>query len=105
MQQTFYLKRDDTSPVLQLLLETSADLTGASCVFNMSTPAGVMVVDAEPATVILPSTVIYAWVPADTAAPGTFRADFTVTYSNGRTETFPNAGFIDVIISPGAAAP
>ena len=45
-------------------------------------------------------TVKYEWQPGDTDTEGFYDAEFEVTYSDGTVETFPNRGFITVIISP-----
>lgn len=105
MPDTFYLKRSDTSPVLDYLVKPVGRLTGASCVFNMATVNGQAVIAAEPATILLPATLRYLWRPLDTAVNGMFRAEFRVTYADGRIETFPNNDFIMVNINMGVIAP
>lgn len=102
MTQTFYLKRGDTSPSLDYELEPVGDLAGASCAFNMMDSEGLPVVDAVAATILEPKTVRYSWRPQDTDTAGTYRAEFRVTYADGRHETFPNAGFITVLVGPSA---
>ena len=38
------------------------------------------------------------WVPGETDTSGIYRAEFEVTYDDGRRETFPNTGYISIQI-------
>lgn len=100
----FNLKRGDTSPSLDYaLIPASVDLTGATVRFSMKNRAGAVVIDSAVATVVTATvtpTVRYPWAPADTAVAGFYRAEFEVTYAGGQIETFPNHGFIGVLIDP-----
>lgn len=92
---TFYIKRGDTAPALRYaLLPETVDLTGANVAFVMDglgrLPAHV--IEARPAVVQ------YDWRSGDTARAGLHRAEFEVTYSDGRIETYPNAGYLLVQI-------
>jgi hypothetical protein len=102
MNETFFIKRGDTSPAIRFALEpTSTNLTGALVRFQMRSRAGAQVLDA-PALVItatLAPTVQYNWLAADTLAAGQFEAEFRVVYADGTIETFPNSGFILVRIA------
>jgi len=49
-------------------------------------------------TVFAPAVIAYAWTPSDTDLAGRYQAEFKVTYADGAIETFPNRGFITVII-------
>lgn len=92
---TFYIKRGDTAPALRYaLLPETVDLTGASVVFVMDG------LGRAPARVIeaAPPVVQYHWEPGDTDRSGVRRAEFEVTYSDGRIETFPNGGYLLVSI-------
>jgi hypothetical protein len=101
----FNLKQNDTSPSIQTTLLDgngfAVDITGnLGVTFHMRDSAGTVVIDTA-ATVITAATGIvrYDWLPADTATSGTFQAEFEVTYSDGKVETFPNASYIEVIIT------
>ena len=103
MADTFYIKRGDTAPaILYKRLPAPRDISGGTVRFQMRNSAGVTVLDAV-GEIVDPGpdapVVRYDWTEADTAAPGTYEAEFRVTYSDGGIETFPNIGFIVVIIS------
>lgn len=87
---TFTIKRGDTAPAIRYsLLPETVDLAGASVVF-------VLAGDRLPATVVstAPPVVEYSWQPEDTASPGLRRAEFEITYQDGRIETFPNGEYL-----------
>jgi hypothetical protein len=44
--------------------------------------------------------VSYAWLSGDTATAGIYRAEFEVTDTAGKVETYPTEGYIDVEIVP-----
>lgn len=99
----FTIKRGDTSPSLDYLLDpATVDLTGATVRFSMRNSAGTLVLDrvtaSAPVLTVAPK-VRYAWSGADTAVAGFYRAEFEVTYAGGAIETFPNFGAIGVLIS------
>jgi hypothetical protein len=102
---TFYIKTGDTSPAIRYAVEpSSVVLTGASVRFQMRqrrSRGGATLIDASAVVVIATGTPTfeYQWEAADTANAGTFEAEFQVTYSNGRIETFPNDGFISIKVS------
>lgn len=102
--KTFKIKRGDTGPsMLYRLLPTSIVLTGATVVFNMRSDGGEEnVVDRSPAVIEVATgtpTLRYDWLPSDTEEAGTFNGEFEVTYVDGSVETFPNSGFITIIIA------
>lgn len=101
MANEFYLKQGDTSPVLDFRIAGAPDLTGAGCVFHMMLPMGTEKL-SSPGLIMAPDTLRFAWRAQDTEKIGVFQAEFVVTYSDGRKETFPNEGFIKVIINQGA---
>lgn len=93
---TFTIKRGDTAPALRYaLLPETVDLSGASVAFVMDG------LGRAPALVIevSPPVVQYDWQPGDTVRAGLRWAEFEVTYSDGRIETYPNAGYLLVQIS------
>ena len=97
------LKRGDTRHALKAILKDSSgspvDLTGCAVSFYMA-PLGrpptisrqVDVHDAEGGEV----WVVFA--PGETDISGVYRAEFRVTYGDGRRETFPNDGYISIQI-------
>lgn len=115
MSETFTIKRDDTLPVLQAQLwadeakTTKVDLTTATGVnFHMmqkdelenATPT--LKVEAT-GTVVGAATdgvVQYAWsdVNDDTDTADTFYAEFEVEWASGDRTTYPNDGYIIVVI-------
>jgi hypothetical protein len=66
----------------------------------MAGPNGQTVVDnvANIDQVTGPPIVSYDWLPGDTDNSGEHKAEFKVTYADGRIETFPNNGFIHIPI-------
>lgn len=101
---TFNIKQNDTSPALEAtcLNEDGApiDLTGATSVrFHMRNATGTVVLDED--MLVDDATggiVVYVWDAADTAVVGRFQAEVEITFSNGRVETFPNSGYLEVVI-------
>lgn len=103
MQDTFYIKRGDTSPsLLSAIFPLDVDLTGATVCFNMrAKDSGAVKVNRAAAAIVTATgtpTVQYDWTGADTDTAGFFDAEFEVTYAGGAVETFPNNGFIRVHI-------
>lgn len=104
MQETFYLKRGDTSPsLLYALFPTDTNLTGATVRFNMrANDGGVVKVNRALATIVTAAgtpTVRYDWQAADTDTDGYYSAEFEVTYAGGAIETFPNGDYIRIAIT------
>lgn len=99
MADTFVIKRGDTSPALRYALSPAVDLTGASVRFQMRARQGTIITDS-PAVIDSqdPPIVRYSWSADDTDSAGNFQAEFAVTYGDGSVETFPNVGFIAVVI-------
>jgi hypothetical protein len=102
----FYIKQNDTSPAIRAVLKDGdgvpINLDGATVRFHMR-PIGetTVTVDAA-ASVVSPSSagiVEYSWDAGDTDAIGSFKAEFEVTYSDNTIETFPNNGYISVVIT------
>jgi len=99
----FYLKRNDTSPAIQVVLRdssgTAISLAGATVKFLMYDRYGTEVVNAS-ATVedAAGGVVQYDWIAADTAAAGFYKAEFEVTYADATVETFPNYEYINIHI-------
>jgi hypothetical protein len=102
---TFYWKRHDTAPVIQCILEDSSgnaiDLTGASIKFIMAVTVGGTALGGTGTIVGSPTlgTVSYQPTSTDTAAAGTYLAEWEVTFASGKKETFPDPGYLTVIIT------
>lgn len=96
---TFYIKENDTSPLLQTTLydgnNVVVDLTGAlSVTFVMRDPVGAIKVNASAVVIDATNGVVrYSWVSGDTDTAAIFDAEFKVVYADSRRETFPNYGY------------
>ena len=98
MREAFFIKQNDTRPALyaQLLQDGSpVDLTGCTVRFNMSSGLSreAIITDATN------GCVRYDWQEGDTAVPGVYAAEFEVTFPDGTRETFPNDGFLEIVIT------
>lgn len=111
MASTWNWKRHDTAPALTGIIEDSSgaavDLTGCSVKFimvaadaNGNPVTGTPKIDTS-ATVTDAATgaVSYQPVTGDTDTAGTFLAEFEVTYGSGNKETFPDPGYLTIIIT------
>ncbi len=101
----FYIKQNDTAPIILVSLKDGNDavvsLTGASAIFKMR-PVGQSTVKTNAAAIIHNADsgqVRYEWVAADTDTIGSYEAEFQVTFSDGKIETFPNSDFIRITIT------
>lgn len=100
----FILTQNDTFPPIRgTCLDENGDpvnLTGASVRFIMqpqdsetdTVDAAGVIADADA------GIVYYDWQAADTAVAGSFFAEFEVTYSTGKVETFPRAEPLVILI-------
>ena len=99
--EVFTIKRGDNAKSIRYaLIPASVVLTGAQVRFQMRTREGALLID-QPATIVTPTgtpTVQYDWQTNDTANAGEFEAEFKVTYANSKVETFPDNGFIHIVI-------
>jgi hypothetical protein len=97
----FTLKRYDRLPSIQASLTypgaTAVDLTGATVKFIMKLPAGAVKVNAV-AVVVTPASGIvrYDWLAIDTDVAGTYDAEWEVTFTGGKKQTFPTDGYLSV---------
>ena len=104
MSEVFYIKQNDTSPAIGGTCKdadgNAVTVTSATVAFHMrDAVTGAVVVDAAGSVVSGPAgTIQYEWDAADTATAGRYKAEFEVTYSDGKIETFPNSGYVTVII-------
>jgi len=105
MLLNFYIKQNDSSPTIRATLKgadgASLNLSGATVSFFMKRDSGDTVIQGA-ADLFDPSQGIvqYEWVSGDTAIAGSYGAEFEITYADGKVETFPNSGKIQVNITP-----
>ena len=107
---TFYIKQNDTRPELDVFLRDDKDrtinVTGATVKFNMRNASDNTVkIDNGSVTTVSSTSgrVKYSFSAADTDTAGNFDGEFEVTFVGGQVETFPNDGFIKVIITDDVA--
>ena len=105
MAASFYIKQNDTAPSLQAVLTDSngrvKSMADASLVrFHMRDENSNALVTNGVGTVINHNKgiVAYEWQTGDTANTGIHSAEFQITYNSGKIETFPNTGYIKVVI-------
>jgi hypothetical protein len=106
MPSHFYIKQNDTKPVITAFLTDANDaainLTGAQAVtFNMRVePGGDLRVNASAATIedAESGKVSYAWTAGNTGTAGDYEAEFQVIYAGGGKQTFPGRNYISVHI-------
>jgi hypothetical protein len=103
---TFFIKQNDNTPRLDVALQDDkgrpVDLTGATTVFHMRNSADDTLKIDGGSTTILAATrgeLRYSWTVANTNTAGNFEAEFQVTYPDTTIQTFPDDGYIDVIIT------
>lgn len=78
------------------------NITGATVRFVMAPRRGGSDVVNAAATIVNAANgqVSYTWQAADTATTGAFCGQWKVTFSGGAVESFPNAGYITVYVTP-----
>lgn len=96
---SFIIKKGDTFTPLEAVLRDISgrvNLTGATVVFSMKSIAGVLKVNAQPATIgeqtISAGSVSYEWADDDVDTVGKYRGEFVATFPNGKSVTFPRGG-------------
>lgn len=108
MVDEFYIKRGDTRPSIggycRDSLGNPVSLSGASVKFNMYIKGSAPKVNAS-ATIADQNSgrVRYDWSAEDTDTAGTYYAEFQVTFSSGKIETYPNDSFIIIHITEDVA--
>jgi hypothetical protein len=107
---TFYIKQNDTRPELGVFLrddkDRSINITGATVKFNMRNASdNTVTVDNGSVTTVSSTAgqVKYSFSTSDTDTSGNFDGEFQVTFVGGQVETFPNDGYIKVIITDDVA--
>ena len=108
MAADFNIKQFDTRPSLVATLTAAATDVISSVKFKMSDKTGAVKINTGASPVTQPSVssggvVKYGWVAGDTDVAGDFRGEFTVTFNDGRVETYPNRGYIAIHIEQALA--
>ena len=105
-EETFYIKQNDTASFITRDLKDAfgapVNVTGATVKFSMRVkPAGTVKVDDQDAVVVTAGTgrVRYEWTAANTNTADEYEGEFQVTYANGKIQTFPNDGYIPIVIT------
>ena len=103
-EDPFYIGQNDTTSITRDFKDSfgaPVNLTGASVKFSMRVkPAGTVKVDAATSTVVTPGLgrVKYNFTASNTNTADEYEGEFEVTFSNGIIQTFPNRGYIPVIV-------
>lgn len=105
MAASFYIKQNDTAPSIEAVLLDSngrvRSMANASAVrFHMKSEQGTVLVEDGVGSVVnaAKGIVSYEWQSGDTSNTGIHNAEFEIEYTNGQIETFPNTGYIRVIV-------
>lgn len=102
---TLPMKKGDLLPEISAQLigadGAALNLTGCTVTFTMRTQKGVLLVNAQPATIVTAAEgrVKYTWQAGDTATIGTHDAEWVVTYPGAKQLTVPNRGYDQIEIS------
>ena len=101
----FFIKQNDTAPSLDAILHDdrgrSVNLTGATLVFHLRDTADDSVKVSAGIVTVLSATrgeVRYNWSAANTDTAGSYEGEFQVTLSSGGIQTYPNNGYINIIM-------
>lgn len=106
----FSIKQGDTRPTYIAALKTNfgapgeapidLSLSGTTVKFLMGAGGSSEPIVSEPATIedAENGIVSYEWQAGDTAAVGTHRVEFEITWPDGGVETVPNVGYLEVTI-------
>jgi hypothetical protein len=105
-EETFYIKQNDTASFLTRDLKDAfgapVNVTAAAVVFSMRVkPAGTVKVDEQGCTIVTAGIgrVRYEWTATNTNTADEYEGEFQVTYANGKIQTFPNDGYIPIVIT------
>lgn len=105
----FTIKKGDTLPDIQAALtsgttsatQTAVDLTTAtSIILVLKSTSGGQASRKTGSVVGGPTNGIvkYIWQAGDTATSGVFNAEWEITFSAGRIQSFPNDSYFQIII-------
>ena len=103
--ELFIIKENDTSPDIMAVLKSPEgeviDLSGAQVKTYMSDYSGEEIIINADAQIIdaLEGKVVYSWTEGDTQKPGRYKLEFEVTFADGKVQTYPNQGYIEIEIT------
>lgn len=96
------IKQGDTRHAIQAVLKNSAgipvDLTQASVIFTMNGRYGNNSISRYAQQTSVDGEVWFVFDVGETDTPGIFRAEFKVEYADGKIETFPHSGYLQINI-------
>jgi hypothetical protein len=101
---TAYVKQGDAGSKIRATLYGGdgqpADLTGASVRFLMRAPGATSLKVSGTATVesAAAGVVSYTWQAQDLDTPGTYDAEWEVTYAGGAVQTFPSDRYLRIVV-------
>jgi hypothetical protein len=98
------LKRNDTNIVVSHVIDDpTANLSGAKVTFILRKVNGPLITYA-PAVIadVLAKKVTYTLKASDTLVSGNFNAEFAVEFADGRETSYPQNGYLQLIIQPNA---
>lgn len=105
IDDTFYIKQGNNLPLLQAQLtdedNSPLDLEFSERVmFRMFDPRTGDTLFMRDASVVNETrgVVQYIWQDGDTSNPGRYRSEFIVLYPSGKSESFPNFGYKDIMV-------
>lgn len=101
----FRYKQGDTYPPLRQTLTRSSgipvELNASSVKFTMINENNRLVITDNANIIDAQRGIVeYQWKETDLSRHGAYFAEFEVTYSNGKVETFPNTGYIKIKVVP-----
>ena len=107
MSDSFKIRQNDRKEPLARTLQDSlgaaVDLTGATVKFLMrkkrEATAPLKVNVAAVVVAAASGQVRYDWAAGDTDTVGTYKAEFEVTFADGRKQSFPNSGYLLVLVT------
>lgn len=105
MAADFFIKQHDRLPEISSTLQdanaTAVDVTGCTVRFILTNKAtGTLEFDKAATIVTAASGIVkYSWADGDTDNAGTYKAEWEVTFGDGRAETFPNSTYLIVKIT------
>jgi len=101
----FTIKQNDTLEAIAATLNDSVgsafSLAGATVVFSMrSLTTNALIIDNVAATIVDAALrkVKYEWIAGNTVLAGDYLAEFEVTFSDGKIQTFPNGLNAGIVI-------
>lgn len=100
---TGYVKQGDAGSKITATLYGGdgqpANLTGATVRFLMRAPGGSLKVNGTATLEDAAGGVVsYTWAAADLDTPGTYDAEWEVTYAGGAKQTFPSDRYLRIVV-------